>query len=144
MTIALLVLFAQVHIQVTLPTIRFETAPQVVEVEPGLYVVPDREDEVFYADGWYWTRWNDGRWYRARSHRGGWVAVPPPPVLARVPPGRYRHHHGKPERMRVIGPDGSITEYKVKEKHGMLEVKGRGKPGKGEGHGRGKGHGRDD
>jgi hypothetical protein len=142
MCITLLALFMQVQIQVTLPTIRFETAPPVVEVEPGMYVVPDREEEVFFVDGWYWTRWQDGRWYRTRSYRGGWLGVPPtavPAPLVRVPAGRYRHHHGRPERMRVVAADGSVTEYKVKEKHGMLEAKGKGKPWKGHG----KGHGRD-
>jgi hypothetical protein len=148
-TILLLSWLMQVQINVGLPTIRFETAPQVVEVQPGVFVVPDRDDEVFYADGWYWTRWNDGRWYRTRNHRGGWVYVNQPPVLlARMPPGHYKHHHGKPERMRVINPDGTVTEYKVKEKHGVLEVKGKGKEWKGKdkdkewkgNHGKGHGH----
>jgi hypothetical protein len=147
MPIALLVLFMQVQLQISLPSIRFETAPAVVEVEPGMYVVPEREEEVFYVDGWYWTRWHDGRWYRTRSYRGGWLGVPPtavPPTLVRCPPGRYRLHHARPERMRVVAADGSVTEYRVKEKHGTVEVKGKGKPWKGEGRGRGKGHGRDD
>jgi hypothetical protein len=135
---------SQVQIHVTFPSVRFETPPPVVEVQPRVYVVPDRDDEVFYVDGWYWTRWNDGRWYRTRDHRGGWVFVAPPSVpvaLVRMPPGQYKHHHGKPERMRVVNPDGSVTEYKVKEKNGVMEVKGKGKPWKG--NGKGKGHWKD-
>ena len=114
-TILLLSWLMQVQINVSLPTVRFESPPQVVEVQPGVYVVPERDDEVFFVDGWYWTRWNDGRWYRTRNHRGGWVVVHQPAVpvhLARVAPGHYKRHHGKPDRMRVINPDGSVTEYR--------------------------------
>jgi hypothetical protein len=154
-TIVFLAWMAQVQINVAFPSIRFETPPPVVEVQPNVYVVPDRDDEVFFVDGWYWTRWNDGRWYRCRDGRGRWVNVAQPAVpvtLVRMPPGHYRHHHGKPERMRVINPDGSVTEYKVKEKHGMVEYKeqggnGNGKwkgggPGNGNGNGNGKGKGK--
>jgi hypothetical protein len=140
-TIVFLAWLAQVQIHVTFPSVRFETPPPVVEVQPNVYVVPDRDEEVYYTDGWYWTRWNDGRWYRCRDHRGRWAAVAQPAVpvaLVRIPPGQYRRHHGKPERMRVINPDGSVTEYKVKEKHGMVEVKEKGGKGKGRGHGNGR------
>jgi hypothetical protein len=40
-----------------------------------------------------------------------------------MPPGRYKHHKAKPEKFRVANADGSVTEYKVKEKHGVTEVK---------------------
>ena len=40
-----------------------------------------------------------------------------------MPPGRYKHHRGKPEKFRVANGDGSVTEYKVKQKHGMTQVK---------------------
>jgi hypothetical protein len=145
-------LFAQVqlNVQIGVPAIRFETAPTLVEVEPGVLVVNDYDDEVFFVDHFYWTRAGDGRWYRARDYRGGWVAVPPPRVpvvLVRSPPGRYKHHKDRPEKYRVVGADGRVTEYKVKEKHGVTEVKVKEKGGHGHGHGhgdggRGKGHGR--
>jgi len=40
-----------------------------------------------------------------------------------MPPGRYKHHHGRPQKFRVSNGDGSVTEYKVKQKHGMTQVK---------------------
>jgi hypothetical protein len=140
-TIVFVTWLMQMQIHVTLPSIRFEAPPPVVEVQPNVYVVPDRDDEVFFVDGWYWTRWNDGRWYRTRDHRGGWVSGAAPLALVRIPPGHYKHHHGKPERMRVIGPDGRVTEYQVKEKHGMVEMKEKGR-GNGNGNGNGRGHGK--
>lgn len=67
--------------------------PPMVVIQPGVQVVPECDHEVFYTNGWYWAR-EDGVWYRSRSHRGGWVMMPPryvPAALVRVPPGHYRH-----------------------------------------------------
>jgi hypothetical protein len=94
---------AQVNLQVQIgvPTIRFETAPALVEVSPGIQVVPEYEQEVFFVDGWYWHR--AGRtWYRTRDHRGGWVVAhgrEVPRGLLRIPPGRYRHYRAEGLRM---------------------------------------------
>jgi hypothetical protein len=122
----LLHLQVRVDVNLSLPVIRFEVAPAMVEVEPGVLVVQDYDDEVFYTSGWYWVRGRDGRWYRTRDHRGGWVVVEQPvvpAVLVRVPPGRYKRHKGKPEKWRVVAADGTVTEMKGKEKHGVVEWK---------------------
>ena len=124
-------LFMQVQVRVSIPVpvVRFEAAPPVVEVQPGVMVVEDYDEEVFVVDGRYWMHARDGRWYRANDYRGGWVAAEPryvPARIVRLPPGQYRHHHrghGKPEKFRVARADGSVTEYKVKQKHGVTEVK---------------------
>jgi len=119
-------LLMQVQVRVTVPTVRFEVAPPMVEVQPGVLVVHDYDEEVFFVDGRYWMRAPDGRWYRASDYRGGWVVAEPrvvPAPIVRIPPGRYKHHKGKPEKFRVANSDGSVTEYKVKQKHGMTEVK---------------------
>ena len=119
-------LMMQVQVRVTVPTVRFEVAPPVVEVQPGVMVVRDYGEEVFLVDGRYWMHTGDGRWYRANDYRGGWVVVEPrvvPAPIVRLPPGRYKHHKGKPEKFRVANGDGSVTEYKVKQKHGMTQVK---------------------
>lgn len=138
-------LFAQVQlqVQVAVPQVRFEVAPPVVQIQPGVSVVQDYDDEVFVVGGLYWVRGGDGRWYRARDYHGGWVAVPPrtvPATLVRMPRGHYRHYKQKPEKFRVVNAGGSVTEYKVKEKHGRTEVKVKDKGWKHGGHGkRGKG-----
>jgi hypothetical protein len=69
--------------------------PPLVVVEPGVQVVEDLDEEVFFASGWYWVR-RDGRWYRARDHRQRWAYAEPrfvPPGLRRIPPGHYRRFH---------------------------------------------------
>jgi hypothetical protein len=121
-----LALLMQVQVRVSVPAVRFEAAPPMVEVQPGVFVVHDCDEEVFFVDGRYWMRSREGRWYRASDHRGGWVAAEPravPAPIVRVPPGQYRHWKGRPEKFRVANADGSVTEYKVKEKHGVREVK---------------------
>jgi hypothetical protein len=77
------------------PTVRFEAPPPLVEVQPGVQVVEDCDDEVFFSAGWYWHPGPNGVWYRARSWRGGWVAAPPrvvPAAIVRMPRGEYRHY----------------------------------------------------
>ncbi len=81
---------ASASVRIDLPVV----LPQLVVVSPGIRVVPDVDYEVFYVNGWYWTR-SDGGWYRSRDHRGGWAYAEPrfvPPGLVRIPPGQYRHY----------------------------------------------------
>ena len=95
----------QVKIDVVLPTIVFEAPPPLVVIQPGVQVVQDSDDEVFFVDSWYWVR-RDNRWFRTKTHRGGWVLVEDrgvPMTIVRLPPGQYRkwkkhdddHGHGK-------------------------------------------------
>jgi hypothetical protein len=73
------------------PSITFEAPPPLIEIAPGVQVVPDLDEEVFFVDGYYWTRYGD-YWFRTRDYRGGWVVVQRdvPPVLLRMPNGKYK------------------------------------------------------
>jgi hypothetical protein len=80
--------------------------PPLIVVQPGLSVVGDLDEEVFYSDGYYWAR-RDGTWIRARDHRGAWAPVERryvPAPLVQSPPGRFRHYRGE-ERHRGRGGD---------------------------------------
>ena len=128
-----LLLQVNVQVQISVPTIRFEAPPPVVEVQPGVLVVNDYDQEVFFADSWYWVRWSDGRWYRTTDYRGGWAVAETsavPVTLVRMPVGRYKHFKAKPEKLRVVNAEGRVVEIKVKEKHGETEVKVKEKKGK--------------
>ena len=77
-----------VQIHVALPA-----APPLVVVQPGVQVVENHEEEIFFTNGWYWVR-RDGAWYRARSPRAAFVWVEPrrvPVAIYRTPPGQYRY-----------------------------------------------------
>jgi hypothetical protein len=92
---------APAHAQVALDIrIGFPSPPPLVVVTPGVQVVPDYDEEVFFSDGWYWLR-RDERWYRTRDHRGGWVMVAPrmvPASLVGLPPGQYKHWRKEQEK----------------------------------------------
>ena len=108
--------------------------PQLVVVQPGIMVVPGLEVEVFQVDGVFWTQ-REGRWYRSRSHRGGWVYAPRgvPAGLTRMPPGQYKHYRPAQPPPRAFnrgGPD-------------RRDDRDRGR-GKGDKHDDGKGHGKRD
>lgn len=80
---------AQLEINVDLPVV----LPPLVTIEPGIRVVQDFDEEIFFVDGYYWYR-RDGYWYRTHNHRDRWIYVERnhvPPGLVRTPPGHYKH-----------------------------------------------------
>jgi hypothetical protein len=50
------------------------TGPTLVALGPGIWVVENHREAVFYSDGHYW-RWHNGVWYRSSSWSTGWVVV---------------------------------------------------------------------
>jgi hypothetical protein len=100
-----------VDIQVNLPAV----LPQMVVVQPGVQVVPEVQEEVFFHDGWYWVR-RDNRWYRSRDHRRGWVVIPErrvPPRLVAIPAGHYRNWKVEKEMAKA--------ERKAEKRHAKEE-----------------------
>jgi hypothetical protein len=88
---------AGVSVSVVAPVITFDVAPPLVEVSPGVMIVPEYGEEVFFTSGWYWCR-RDGVWFRTHDYRGGWIMAPPayvPGRLFHVPPGRYVSYHAR-------------------------------------------------
>ena len=67
--------------------------PDLVTVSPGVQVVADYDEPVFYTDGFYW-RYYDGLWYRSGNYAAGWVYVERPPyAVVRIErPYAYRHY----------------------------------------------------
>ncbi|HEU0033202.1 MAG TPA: hypothetical protein VFQ53_21365 [Kofleriaceae bacterium] len=47
-------------------------SPDLVTIEPDVYVVADADEPIFYTDNYYWL-YRDGGWYRSNTYRGGWV-----------------------------------------------------------------------
>ena len=131
----------EAHIGVSVPAIQFDVEPPLVVVSPGVYVVEDYDQEVFFTDGWYWSRRGDV-WYRTRDHRGGWVAAPPryvPATIVRLPPGHYRHFRsgpGHPMFRSARGPERHVDHVVMRR-----EDRGR-RGGDGARHPRGGRHGR--
>jgi len=69
------------------------TAPDMVYVSPGVRVIADYDEPVFFADGSYWYN-HDGYWYRSAYYNRGWTYVSSPPrVIASISsPHAYVHY----------------------------------------------------
>ena len=79
--------------------------PDLVTVQPGVQVIADYDEPVFYTDGFYW-RFNDGVWYRSNNYASGWVYYDAPPARLRVidRPYEYRHYRPNGYVVRNRGP----------------------------------------
>jgi len=99
------------QVTVAAPTVHFEVAPPLVYVSPGVMVVQDYDEEIFFTGGWYWCS-RGGVWFRTRDYRGGWIAAPPryvPARLVHIPPGHYRNFHGGPGHPVYRGAPGHVA-----------------------------------
>lgn len=80
--------------------------PDLVYAAPGVQVIADYNEPIFYSDGYYW-RYNGGTWYRSSYYTGGWVYARPPVAVMRIDrPHAYVHYrpHGYVGRSRAVGP----------------------------------------
>lgn len=69
-----------------------EDQPDLVEVSPGVQVIYDYDEPIFFSDGFYW-RQTGGVWYSSRSYRGGWGVYSGVPVRFRgMDTHRYVHY----------------------------------------------------
>ena len=85
--------------------------PDLIAVSPGVEVVYDYDQPVFFVNGFYWHQ-EGGIWYSSHYHTGGWVRTSSPPreVVSIRNPGGYSHYHPAgfqphraPEPVRVGG-----------------------------------------
>jgi len=78
-------------------------APDLVVISPGVQVIADLDEPIFYSDNYYWRN-QGGVWYRSTSHTRGWARVEVAPVAIRTieRPSAYVHYHGE-ARAQVSG-----------------------------------------
>ena len=66
--------------------------PDLVYVGPGVQVIADYDEPIFYSDGFYW-RQDGGVWYRSTYYTSGWVYATPPRAIVTIDrPYNYRHY----------------------------------------------------
>jgi hypothetical protein len=112
-------------------------APALVVVQPGVQVVENFDEEVYFTSGYYWVR-RDDSWYRARTPRSRFVMVHQrvvPVKLVRMPRGQYVRYSKAKHDNGHRGNGGGHDDGR----HGDDD---RGNGG-GKGHGNGKGHNKD-
>jgi len=80
-------------------------SPDLVTVQPGVQVIADYDEPVFYTDGFYW-RFDNGVWYRSGNYASGWVYYGAAPARLRVidRPYEYRHYRPSGYVVRNRGP----------------------------------------
>ena len=107
----------QTSLTIALP----QVLPRLVVVQPGVQVVEDLDEEVFFVDSWYWVR-RGTFWYRARNPHATWVYADArfiPPGLRRIPAGQYRHyrHADWKEMQREEKERRHAEREEAKERH---------------------------
>lgn len=117
--------------------------PVLVELRPGVWVIEDYDQPVFYADGFFWMYRTDG-WYRSSDHVNGWTYVrAAPQVVVRIErPDEYVHFRATVGARVRRGPSGPVIV------RGHDDDRGRADDGRGQGrdqrhpgdHGRGDKH----
>lgn len=97
-------------------------SPDLVEVQPGVQVIADADEPIFYSDGFYW-QYRDGFWLRSNEYNNGFARVDVNYVPVRVrtidnPRAyvHYRRHEGggyaRPAPYRRAEPvraEGGVT-----------------------------------
>jgi hypothetical protein len=78
--------------------------PDMVLIEPGVYVLADYDRPVFYSHGYYWL-YSDGYWLRSYSYGSGYVRV------RSVPYGVRRIH--RPHRYVRYRPTARARYYRA-------------------------------
>lgn len=80
----------------TVRTRAYATTPDLVYVQPGVQVVYDYDEPVFYSEGYYW-RYQGDVWYRSSYYNGGWVRYRnvPRAVVTIDHPYAYVHYRSR-------------------------------------------------
>ena len=69
--------------------------PDLVYVSPGVSVIADYDEPIFYSDGYYWRN-DGGAWYRSGYYNGGWVSASAPYAVVSIG-NPYGYVHYRPQ-----------------------------------------------
>ncbi len=75
--------------------VAFAAPPTLAAIQPGVQVVVDNDEEIFYAGQYYWIQ-RDGGWYHAHHHADAFTYVDNqyvPTTVVNLGQGHYRHYH---------------------------------------------------
>jgi hypothetical protein len=97
---------------------------QLVEISPGVWVVYDYSEPVFYSGESYWW-YRSGRWYRSSYVDSGWVAVRPqyvPLHLQRMErPQRYVRYRQQGLAVRAVPREHMHRRYQASSPRGRRD-----------------------
>jgi hypothetical protein len=96
----------------------YVSTPDLVTVSPGVQVVADYDEPVFYTDGFYWRFYNGG-WYRSNNYATGWFYVDSPPVTVLRIDRPYAYAHYRPRgyvarrNVRYRPPETIVRDHRT-------------------------------
>ena len=88
------------------------SSPELVAIQPGVEVVADADEPLFYADGYYWL-YRDGMWLRSDSYRNGFARIDVqmvPDQLRRLPEPRHYAHFRRTQEGQAIARRGNMQQ----------------------------------
>lgn len=81
--------------------------PDLAYVSPGVYVVADYNEPVFYTDNTYW-RYQDGNWYRSSYYDRGFVYFQRPPRSLLTIDRPYAYVRYRPQQRYHVQREGGV------------------------------------
>jgi hypothetical protein len=83
------------------------TMPAMVTISPGVQVIEDYDQPVFYSSNAYW-RYDGGVWYQSNTYTGGWarVSATPAALVTIQQPSMYVHYHASASAGAGAGAGG--------------------------------------
>ncbi|HEY1548113.1 MAG TPA: polymer-forming cytoskeletal protein [Kofleriaceae bacterium] len=100
------------------PVVVDEEAPELVDVSPGVQVIYDYDEPIFFSDGFYWHQ-DNGVWFSSRSYRGGWGRYDGVPMRFRGNFNVHAYAHYRPAGYVSHRGNGGRVEGRVE---GRTEV----------------------
>lgn len=83
------------------------TSPDLVAIGPGVQVIADADEPIFYSSGDYWL-YRDGYWFRSDDYRSGYARVEyravPQAIRDIDRPQRYVHYNRTAATRAARGP----------------------------------------
>src|ERR1044071_2892142 len=98
------------------------TAPELVVISPGVQVIADLDEPIFYSGNYYWRN-QGGFCDRSAYHTRGWARVQVAPVeIQRIEhPAMYVHYRGV-ARAHVSGPQVPAPRAEVRDHREVVEI----------------------
>jgi hypothetical protein len=85
------------------------SGPDLVYAAPGVQVIADYNEPIFFSDSLYW-RFDGVRWYRSAYYTGGWVYATPPVAVRRIErPHDFVHYRPQGWVARRVPQQGPIA-----------------------------------
>lgn len=95
-------------------------APDLVYVSPGVQVIANYREPIFYSDNYYW-RYSGNVWYRSSVHTRGWVRYQAPSAVLRIEsPSAYVYYRGS-ARANTAAAQRSTHEDRKEVKEAQKE-----------------------